>query len=175
MQITRATDYATRIMIYLATLPPGVKAQRVAIAQAADVPDSFLSKLLQRLVRVGLVGSSRGSGGGFELAVQPHSVSLLNILEAIEGDTRLNLCLADGPSCDRKSWCPAHSVWQEAQRALTNVLRRASLGKLAREATASAVQRAKTRGRQENQIDVLTANVRRGGRHLTRGDKAQRL
>jgi len=170
MQITRATDYATRVMIYLATLPPGVKAQRVAIAQAADVPESFLSKLLQRLVRVGLVASSRGSGGGFELAVPSHGVSLLNILEAIEGETRLNLCLADGPSCNRKSWCPAHPVWQEAQKALANVLRRASLGKLAQAATARGEARACGQGH----IESLATIVRRGGKHVARADRAQR-
>lgn len=141
MQITRATDYATRVMIYLATLPRGVKAQSVEMAKAADVPESFLSKLLQRMVSAGLVASSRGSGGGYELAGSRRSVTLLDILEAIEGETRLNLCLADGPSCDRKLSCPAHRVWQQAQKALTDVLRRASLGKLAKQATANAAPR----------------------------------
>jgi Rrf2 family protein len=141
MQITRATDYATRVMIYLATLPPGVKAQRVAMAKAADVPESFLSKLLQRLVSAGLVASSRGSGGGYELAGSRRGISLLDILEAMEGETRLNACLADGPSCDRKSWCPAHPVWQQAQKALTDVLRGTSLAKLAKEAIAGVTPR----------------------------------
>jgi Rrf2 family protein len=141
MQITRATDYATRVMIYLATLPPGVKAQRVALARAADVPESFLSKLLQRLVGAGLVASARGSGGGYELAGPRRNVSLLDILEAIEGETRLNICLADGLSCDRKSWCPAHPIWQEAQQALSEVLRRASLDKLALAAVAGGTPR----------------------------------
>ena len=138
MQITRATDYATRVMIYLATLPPGVKAQKVAMAKAADVPASFLSKLLQRLVGAGLVASSRGTGGGYELAGDRRHITLLDILEAIEGETRLNACLAYGPSCDHKSWCPAHPVWQQAQKALTDVLSRASLGKLAKEAIANS-------------------------------------
>ncbi len=141
MQITPATDYATRVMIYLATLPHGVKVQRMAMAKAADVPESFLSKVLQRMVGAGLVAFSRGSGGGYELAVPRRSVSLLDFLEAIEGETRLNVCLADGASCDRKSWCPAHLVWQDAQKALTDVLRRASLEKLAKEAVASGTPR----------------------------------
>ena len=111
------------------------------MAKAADVPESFLSKLLQRLVGAGLVASARGSGGGYELAGPRRNVSLLDILEAIEGETRLNVCLADGPSCDRKSWCPAHPVWQEAQQALTDVLRRASLDKLAKEAMAGGTPR----------------------------------
>ena len=131
MQITRATDYATRVMIFLASLPPPAKAQSAAIARATDVPTSFLSKVMQRLVSAGLVASSRGAGGGFGLAMPRGKITMLDILETIEGQTRLNLCLAHGPSCNRKSRCPAHEVWQEAQRALVSVLRQASLDKLA--------------------------------------------
>ena len=130
MQITRATDYATRVMIFLASLPPAAKAQSAAIALATDVPMSFLSKVMQRLVSAGLVSSSRGSGGGFGLAVPRGKITMLDILETIEGETRLNLCLAHGPSCNRKSRCPAHLVWQDAQKALIDVLRQASLEKL---------------------------------------------
>ena len=146
MQITRATDYATRVMIYLATLPPGVKAQKVIMAKAADVPESFLSKVLQRLVSAGLVASARGTGGGYELAGSRRNISLLDILEAMEGETRLNACLADGLSCFHKAQCPAHPVWEQAQKALTDVLRRASLGKLAKESIANAVPRRDAQG-----------------------------
>jgi Rrf2 family protein len=172
MQITRATDYATRVMIFLATLPPAVKAQSAAIAQAADVPASFLSKLMQRLVSAGLVVSSRGSGGGFELAVPRDIVNLLDILEAMEGETRLNLCLADGPSCNRKSWCPAHLVWLEAQKAMADVLRRASLDKLARGASPGAAPHAEAR---VVEVRPLAPRKRRGSKHPARGDAAARL
>ena len=175
MQITRATDYATRVMIYLATLPPGVKAQRGGIARAAEVPESFLSKLMQRLVSAGLVASSRGAGGGFELAGRCRSATLLDILEAIEGETRLNLCLADGPSCSRKSWCPAHSVWREAQRALTDVLRRATVGKLAQEAAAGGVARREVRPDALSHIGFVATGERPAAKHSARGDSVPRL
>jgi Rrf2 family transcriptional regulator, iron-sulfur cluster assembly transcription factor len=151
VQITRATDYATRVMIFLAALPPAAKAQSAAIALATDVPISFLSKVMQRLVSAGLVTSSRGSGGGFGLAVPRGRITLLDILETFEGETRLNLCLAHGPSCDRKSRCPAHSVWEEAQRALVGVLRQASLEKLALAAFPSAKFRGKEVGTEATQ------------------------
>ena len=131
MQVTRAADYAVRVMIHLAGLPPRVWAQRADIARATGVAESFVSKVLQRLVRSGLVLSHRGTGGGYQLAVHKEKVSLLEVVEAIEGPTQLNLCLANGPSCDRKLWCAAHTVWEEAQAALVKVLRGASIGKLA--------------------------------------------
>ena len=131
MQITRAADYAVRVMIHLAGLPPGVTVHRPDIAKATGVPQDFLSKVLQHLVQAGMVASQRGAGGGFRLAVASSKVSLLNVLEVIEGPTRLNVCLRPGPSCARKVWCAAHTVWVEAQAALERVLSSATIAKLA--------------------------------------------
>lgn len=131
VQITRGTDYAVRVMIHLAGLPPGSKAQQSELSTASDVSGHFLSKVLQQLVRSRLVRSQRGSGGGYLLAVPAASVSLLDVVEAIEGPVRLNLCLIKGPSCARKSWCPAHPVWAEAQDALVKILGASSLASLA--------------------------------------------
>jgi len=134
MQITRGTDYAVRVMIHLAGLPPGSRAQQSELSNASDVSGHFLSKVLQQLVRSRLVRSQRGSGGGYALAVPAASVSLLDVVEAIEGPVRLNLCLIKGPSCARKSCCPAHPVWVEAQDALENILGAASMASLASQA-----------------------------------------
>ncbi len=141
MEITRASDYAVRVMIHLAGLPPGSTVQRSVLSEATDVRDHFLSKVLQRLVRSGLACSQRGSGGGFSLAVPARSVSLLDVVQAIEGPVRLNQCLREGPSCDKKSWCPAHQVWAEAQIALEAILGAASMERLAAEATAASASR----------------------------------
>jgi Rrf2 family protein len=134
MQITRASDYAVRVMIHLAGLPPGTTVRQAVLSQATDVSGHFLSKVLQQLVRSGLIRSQRGSGGGFALAVPANGVSLLDVVEAIEGPVRLNQCIEEGPSCDRKSWCPAHQVWAEAQAAIVNVLGAASMASLASQA-----------------------------------------
>jgi Rrf2 family protein len=134
MEITRASDYAVRVMIHMASLPPGSRVRRSVLSKATDVNDLFLSKVLQRLVRSGMVRSQRGASGGYGLAVPAGSVSLLDVVQAIEGPVRLNQCLMEGPSCGRKSWCPAHRVWAEAQAALVNVLGSASMARLAEEA-----------------------------------------
>jgi Rrf2 family protein len=131
MNITRAADYAVRVMVHLAGLPAGSCVARPDLTQATGTPDSFLAKVLQQLVQARMITSRRGSGGGFRLAVAPESVSLLDVIEAIEGPTQLNACLEPGPSCERKSWCAAHLIWVEAQLALQGVLRSASLAELA--------------------------------------------
>lgn len=131
MQITRASDYAVRVMIHLATLPPRSKMQQAELSKATEVSGHFLSKVLQQLVRAQLIRSQRGSGGGFALALDAERVSLLDVVKAIEGPLRLNLCVENGPSCSRKSWCPAHQVWVAAQAAVVEVLGSASIASLA--------------------------------------------
>lgn len=136
MQLTRAADYGVRVMIHMAGLPPGARASHSELAEAAECPQPFLAKVLQRLTRAGMIVSHRGSVGGVELREAHRCASLLEVVEAIEGPLRLNLCLETAQSCTRRLWCPAHAVWAEGQAALTNVLRSASIDELARRVAA---------------------------------------
>lgn len=133
MQITRATDYAVRVVVQLATLPKGEKARLATLGAATGVSGSFLSKVLQRLVHAGLVTSHRGTGGGFCLRPHGDKTTLLQVIEAMEGPMRLNQCLVAGLSCDRKAWCGVHPVWQRAQAALTDVLGSVTVAEMARD------------------------------------------
>jgi Rrf2 family protein len=99
MHITRATDYAVRVTVHLATLPAGQKVPLGELAEATGVRDNFLSKILQRLVRNGVVSSHRGTGGGFLLNVAAKDLTLLQVVVAIEGKIELNICLSDWQSC----------------------------------------------------------------------------
>jgi Rrf2 family protein len=118
-------------MIHLAGLPDGSRPNRAELAAAAECPEQFLSKVLQNLTRAGLVTSHRGNTGGFELPSNGRAASVLEVVEAVEGPIRLNLCLTSSRACERQSWCPAHTVWTEAQDALAKVLRNATIGDLA--------------------------------------------
>ena len=133
MQITRATDYAVRILIHLAAAPADARLAASDVAREIDAPGSFISKVLQQLVQCGVVTSRRGAGGGFQLAIEPEKVTLLDVVEIVEGPLQINLCLAEENGCDRKSWCGAHPVWSEAQNALKEVLANASIAQLARD------------------------------------------
>jgi Rrf2 family protein len=131
MQLTRAADYAVRVMVHLAGLPAGSRTSRTELAGAAGCPEQFLSKVLQNLTRTGLVVSHRGNTGGFELPEGRRHASLLEIVEAVEGPIHLNLCLTHDRACERQSWCPSHRVWVSAQHAMTEVLRKTSIAELA--------------------------------------------
>src|SRR5689334_1282274 len=111
MQLTRAADYAVRVMVHLAGLPPSTRASRSELAEAAECPDQFLSKVLQNLTRASLVISHRGNTGGFELPDGSRNATILNVVEAVEGPIRLNLCLGPEHACARQTWCPVHAVW----------------------------------------------------------------
>ncbi len=133
MQLTRAADYAVRVMIHMAGLPAGTRASRAQLAEAAGCPEQFLSKVLQSLTRAGLMISHRGNTGGFELPGGSAGASILDIVEAVEGPMRLNVCLAPEQACSRQSWCPSHMVWARAQEAMVSVLQNTSILELARQ------------------------------------------
>jgi len=136
MQLTRAADYAVRVMIHMAALPTGTRASRSELADAVECPEQFLSKVLQSLTRSGLVVSHRGNTGGFEMSGEHRAATLLEVVEAIEGHIRLNVCLTTEHSCTRQGWCPAHEVWADAQASLVAVLQKATIGELADRAVA---------------------------------------
>ncbi len=158
MQITRATDYAVRIMIHLASLPEETRLAAPELARGIQAPESFVSKVLQQLVQRGMVTSHRGAGGGFQLAVAPENVSLLDVVEMVEGPLQINLCLAGEASCDFSSWCGAHPIWNEAQTALKKVLASASIARLARDSMANLAKEAKNG---EGQVQIQTAQPAR--------------
>jgi len=130
MQLTRGADYGVRVMIQLASADPGARMSLGELAGAAEAPPAFLSKVLQQLVRTGLIVSHRGKRGGFSLANHGSNPSLLEIVDAMDGLPPLNDCLKTTDPCERATWCGAHLVWLEAQSRMREVLAGATLDTL---------------------------------------------
>ena len=95
LRLTSADDYAVRAMIHLACLPEGASAMRNDIAEVQKIPGSYMAKILRKLVRAGLLRSSRGVNGGFSMARPAAEISLLEIVEAIEGPLGMAPCVPD--------------------------------------------------------------------------------
>ena len=125
LKLTKADDYAVRAMIHLACLPDGRVAMRHEIAEAQGIPSSFMAKILRSLVRARLLHSSRGVNGGFGLARPAGEISLLDIIESIEGP--LNLVECTSGDCELSCDCPAAPVWGRVQKTLREILGNASL------------------------------------------------
>jgi Rrf2 family protein len=133
MQLTRAADYAIRVMVHMAALPPGSRANRTDLAASVGCPEQFLSKVLQGLTKAGLITSHRGNSGGFELPPARLHTTVLEIVEAIEGPIHLNVCLKSFEECGRTSVCPAYPVWVKAQQSIVEVLGGVDIEEMARQ------------------------------------------
>jgi Rrf2 family protein len=134
MQLTRAADYAVRVMILMVSLPTGTRLPLGTLAAEVDVPESFLSKVLQTLTRAGLLVSRRGTDGGFELAAGTAQITMLDVIQAVDGPIQLNICLRNDGTCERAEKCPAHPVWERAQEAMLAVLSTTVISDLAKPA-----------------------------------------
>jgi Rrf2 family protein len=131
MQLTRAADYAVRVMIQLAAVPARTRVSLPTLACETNAPESFLSKVMQSLTRAGLIASQRGQSGGFNITPRGRHASMRDVVEAIDGEICLNVCLIHGKSCPRKPHCPAHPVWAKAQQAMLQVLSGATIAAMA--------------------------------------------
>ena len=120
--ISKKGDYAIRGMVYLAGQPPGRVVLASEIARAMDVPPLFLSKILQQFSKSGLVKSYRGSGGGFLLGRPPETITLCEIVEAVEGPIMPNRCVITGGACNRDKVCTVHPVWKKVQASIVDIL-----------------------------------------------------
>lgn len=120
--ITRATECAIRALLYLAMHSKGQIVYKKDICRSQNVTPAFLTKILQPLIKNGIVGSQRGVGGGFFLLLDPSEVTLLDVIQSQEGPILLNRCLGASETCERSGICPVKNVWQEANRNLTDLL-----------------------------------------------------
>ena len=131
MRITRTADYGVRVMTRLAAAPAGTRMTVAELAQESQSTVAFTGKILQRLVGARLVVSHRGFEGGFELARPADTITLLDIVTALDGKLCINECMPEGAGCDRAPTCAAHRVWLKAQEALAQVLGAESLAQMA--------------------------------------------
>jgi Rrf2 family iron-sulfur cluster assembly transcriptional regulator len=132
MQLTREGDYGIRSVLYLARQPYKKISFVTEISEQYKIPRSFLAKILQKLVKAKIVRSYRGVKGGFSLARQAKDISVLDVLEAIEGKLSMNLCLSDKKKCDFSRNCPVHSLWADVQSKVVDVLKKSNFEELSR-------------------------------------------
>ncbi len=123
--IKRETDYAVRAMARLAhdaeSLPVST------LAREEDIPELFLRKIMQTLSRAGFVESRQGPFGGYHLARPPGEVTVLDILEAVQGPLVMNECFATPEVCGRVDFCPLRKRLAELQVELNASLDKMSL------------------------------------------------
>ena len=130
LELTKRGDYAVRAMLALARAPDGTLLSARRIAEAMDIPVRFLPQVLGDLSRAGLVVAAPGRTGGYRLARPAASVSLLDVIEAVEGDSRRRTCVLRGAPCGLDGYCDVHAAFYAGQEALLAALDGASLASL---------------------------------------------
>ena len=130
MQLSKQESYALRLSLDLATNPP---APIHEIARRQRIPPAYLGKIVQALVRGGVVHTERGARGGVSLAGPPEGISLRQVLEAAQGPIALSRCVSElGHDCPTNSMaCPIRQVTMRLQDLVTSELASVSLADLA--------------------------------------------
>lgn len=130
MQLKMMTDYAIRILMYMQT--KGRVVTRQEISTAMGITDGPLITTLRRLRDAGWLVSSSGSEGGWELATNAETISLLEIMKLTEDTILVNRCLEDGMFCSRSAVdiCPVHMVYKRYQEVMEAYFSAITIGDL---------------------------------------------
>ena len=131
MQITRQVDYVIRAVLYISKLEEAQRAATSQIAKEQHIPPSFLAKIISQLSIAGLLQTSRGARGGVTLARRPEEISLLDVVEAIDGPIALNECVTDEGACSFGDDCPLRPIWCDAQDELVDRLKTTNFAQFA--------------------------------------------
>ncbi|MDO3401422.1 Rrf2 family transcriptional regulator [Mycolicibacterium neoaurum] len=130
MKHTNHADYALRVLLYL-RVAPGRRGSVTEIAEAHRISRNHLDKVVQRLSAAGLVHTTRGRSGGVELARDPSSIRIGDVMRTMESDYAVVECLGPARFCRVAGVCGARSVFSDALEAYFEVLDRSTLEDIA--------------------------------------------
>ncbi len=129
---SRACEYALQAVLYLGSRSRGEAILQRQISADLDIPPHFLGKVLQALTRRGLVSSQKGKTGGFRLARSPKTISLLDVIQAVDGLGVLDGCLLGFPGCSDDHPCPFHEEWKQAKQIVLEGLEQRNVAALSK-------------------------------------------
>ncbi len=127
MIYSRSAEYAIRAFVNLSQVPEGKYAMVKHIAQQEKIPTHFLAKILQQLARKGLLRSSKGPTGGFSLRRKPEEISLMNIVEALDGLSDYEKCASGLAECNDDQPCGMHDSWKLLRSRIIEYLEHTSI------------------------------------------------
>jgi len=132
LELTKRADYAIRAVLALSRAADGQRLSVRRIAADERIPQRFLPLVMGDLVRAGLVEGTVGRSGGYRLAKPSAEISLLEVVEAVEGDSRRRVCVLRGGPCALAAVCDVHAVFAAAQDDVLGRLRTATIAAASR-------------------------------------------
>ena len=131
LRISKLTDYGTVVLAHLASADSRV-CSAAEVSDATGIAPPTVSKLLKALARAGLVISTRGANGGYELARPAHEISAASVIDALEGPVSITECSATDSNCDFEDVCNVGNAWQRINVAIRRALEDVNLIDLTR-------------------------------------------
>ena len=131
MKLSTKGRYGVRLMVHLAMHVGEGPVFLKDIARHQDISEKYLWQLIQPLKISGLVNSTRGAHGGYTLAKKPNEISLLQIIQVLEGPICIVDCVDHPDLCKRSGHCSARELWGEISGKISEILGRVSLDELA--------------------------------------------
>ena len=122
MRLTPAAEFAIRGICVLAEQNDNGPVNLATICKQRDLSRQYLAKIFRSLARAGLVRPVRGKNGGYVLGRPPEKITVLDVIEAVEGPLALNFCQRNPPRCEQND-CPLRPVWAELQGVVAGRLR----------------------------------------------------
>lgn len=123
------SEYALRALSQLAQLPRGTAILGRDLARETNVPSNYLSKIMLSLRNAGMVGATRGNGGGYRLLRAPETLRLIEVLELFE-DRAVPNCLLGQGVCSESKPCAAHASWREVRGRYVEFLEKTTVADL---------------------------------------------
>ena len=129
LRVTRLTDYATVVLTVLAARP-GMVLSAPELAEAAGLETTTVAKVLKPLAQAGLVEGFRGSGGGYRLARDAGAITLVEIVEAMEGPLGMTECSIHAGNCGIEASCGVRANWRRINDVVADALRGVTLAQM---------------------------------------------
>ena len=126
LRVTKLTDYATVVLTVLAATPERVHSA-AELAERASLEVTTVAKLLKPLAQAGLVAGFRGAHGGYRLAREAQAISLVDIVEAMEGPLGMTECSLHASACGIESSCGVRANWRRINDVVADALREVTL------------------------------------------------
>ena len=129
LRVTKLTDYATVVLTVLAS-EPDVVASATELAERAGLEAPTVAKVLKPLAQAGLVDAFRGANGGYRLSRDARDISLIEIVEAMEGPLGMTECSLHAGNCGIEDSCHVRANWRQINDVVADALRGVSLARM---------------------------------------------
>lgn len=131
MKLSRRTDYALRAITYLAARTENGPCSIAEVSRAENIPREFMAKVLKELCRLGFIKSKLGAKGGYILRRAPGELSVLEVMEGLDGPMAINDCLTEPSLCGRTPGCQMHLLFKSVNDNIREILGRAMFADIA--------------------------------------------